>query len=182
MSDRLEVATARVDSEFGSVWILATQAGLRGVGLGDREAPSAREARALGIHYVNRPRWTDGARRALEDYFAGREPALDLRLDLAEGTPFERRVWDATRRVRYGSVISYGALAARIDMPGAARATGNALGKNPAPIVIPCHRVIQGDLTIGGFSSGLGWKRYLLELERGQLELGWERVRRSRNA
>jgi len=182
LSDRLEVATAKIDSELGPVWILATQSGLRGVGLGEREAPSSREARALGIHYLKRPRWTDAARRALEDYFAGREPALDLKLDLAEGTPFERRVWDGTRRVRYGSVISYGALATRIGMPGAARAAGNALGKNPVPIVIPCHRVIQGDRTIGGFSSGLSWKRYLLELERGQLELGWERVRRSRSA
>lgn len=177
MRDTLEVAAASVTTELGPVWILATSAGLRGLGLGEREAPSAREARALGIRYVQRPRWTDPTRRSLEDYFAGREPALDVKLDLAEGSPFERRVWDVTRRVKYGTVVSYGTLAARIGVPGGARAVGNALGKNPVPIVVPCHRVIHGDKSIGGFSSGLKWKRFLLELERGQLELGWERGR-----
>lgn len=178
MRESLEIATASLDTELGPVWILATSAGLRGLGLGRREAPSAREARALGIHYVKRPRWTDRARRTLAEYFAGKEPAFDLALDLAEGSSFERRVWEATRLIRYGTVISYGALAARIGLPGAARAVGNALGKNPVPIVIPCHRVIQCDRSIGGFSSGLRWKRFLLELEWGQLELlregAWE--------
>ncbi|HEY2923545.1 MAG TPA: methylated-DNA--[protein]-cysteine S-methyltransferase [Candidatus Eisenbacteria bacterium] len=175
MSDTLEVAAASIGTDLGPVWILATQAGLRGLGLGEREAPSAREARALGIHYVKRPRWTDPARRALEAYFSGRDPALAVKLDLAEGSRFERRVWEVTRRVPYGTVVSYGALAGRLGIPGAARAVGNALGRNPVPIVVPCHRVIHGDKTIGGFSSGLRWKRFLLELERGQLELGWER-------
>lgn len=174
MSEKLEVASASLTTELGPVWILATQSGLRGLGLGSREAPSAREARALGIHYVKRPRWTDPARRALEGYFEGQAPALDLKLDLAEGSRFERRVWEATRRVPYGAVVSYGTLAGRLGLPGAARAVGNALGKNPVPIVVPCHRVIHGDRSIGGFSSGLRWKRFLLELERGQLELGWE--------
>jgi len=167
----LEVASASVATELGPVWILATQAGLRGLGLGEREAPSAREARALGIHYVKRPRWTDPARRALDQYFAGREVALDLDLDLAEGSRFERRVWEATRRVSYGSLVSYGMLASRLGLPGGARAVGNALGRNPVPIVVPCHRVIHSDRSIGGFSSGLRWKRFLLELERGKLDL-----------
>ncbi len=174
MSEKLEVAWVSVATELGPVWILATQAGLRGLGLGGREAPSTREARALGIHYVKRPRWTDPARRALEAYFAGSAPELDLKLDLAEGSRFERRVWEATRRVPYGTLVSYGMLAGRLGLPGGARAVGNALGKNPVPIVVPCHRVIHGDRSIGGFSSGLRWKRFLLELERGQLELGWE--------
>jgi methylated-DNA-[protein]-cysteine S-methyltransferase len=167
----LEVASASVATDLGPVWILATQAGLRGLGLGEREAPSAREARALGIHYVKRPRWTDPARRALDHYFAGQEVALDLTLDLAEGSRFERRVWEATRRVSYGSLVSYGMLAARLSLPGGARAVGNALGRNPVPIVVPCHRVIHSDQSIGGFSSGLRWKRFLLELERGKLDL-----------
>lgn len=174
MRDALEVASASVTTDLGPVWILSTHAGLRSLGLGDREAPSAREARALGIRYVKRPRWTDPVRRALEDYFEKREPALDLKLDLAEGSRFDRRVWEATRRVPYGTLVSYGTLATRLGAPGAARAVGNALGRNPVPIVVPCHRVIHGDRSIGGFSSGLRWKRFLLELERGQLELGWE--------
>lgn len=175
MSETLEVAATSTATDLGPVWILATHAGLRGLGLGEREAPSAREARALGIAYVKRPRWTDPARRALEDYFSGGEPALDLKLDLAVGSRFERSVWEVTRRVRYGTLVSYGALATRLGIPGGARAVGNALGRNPVPIVVPCHRVIHGDNSIGGFSSGLRWKRFLLELERGQLELDWTR-------
>jgi methylated-DNA-[protein]-cysteine S-methyltransferase len=174
LSDVLEVASTSLSTEVGPVWILATHAGLRGLGLGEREAPSEREARALGIHYVKRPRWTDPTRRALEKYFGGQEQALDLVLDLAVGSRFERRVWEATRRVPYGSLVSYGGLARKLGQPGCARAVGNALGRNPVPIVVPCHRVIHGDKSIGGFSSGLRWKRFLLELERGQLDLGWE--------
>jgi len=182
LSDTLEVAAVSLATEMGPVWILSTRQGLRGLGLGEREAPSEREARALGILYVKRPRWTDPARRALEKYFAGLMPALDLALDLAVGSRFERRVWEATRRVPYGSLVSYGTLARRLGLPGGARAVGNALGRNPVPIVVPCHRVIHGDQSIGGFSSGLRWKRFLLELERGQLELGWEGGTRVRPA
>ena len=98
-----------------------------------------------------------------------------MKLDLGVGSRFERRVWELTRRVGYGTLTSYGALAARLGIPGGARAVGNALGRNPVPIVVPCHRVIHGDSSIGGFSSGLRWKRFLLELERGQLELDWVR-------
>jgi len=184
LNGALEVASASVATELGPVWILATRSGLRGLGLGEREAPSEREARVIGILYVKRPRWTDPARRALEKYFAGEEkPILDpLVLDLAVGSRFERRVWEVTRRVPYGSLVSYGTLARRLGLPGGARAVGNALGRNPVPIVVPCHRVIHGDQSIGGFSSGLRWKRFLLEVERGQLELGWEGATRVRPA
>ncbi|HLQ67526.1 MAG TPA: methylated-DNA--[protein]-cysteine S-methyltransferase, partial [Candidatus Limnocylindrales bacterium] len=89
--------------------------------------------------------------------------------------PFERRVWEATRHVPWGQVESYSAIAARAGAPRAIRAVGNALGKNPVPIVVPCHRVIHFAGSIGGFTSGLDWKRYLLSLEGGQLELAWRR-------
>jgi len=182
MSDRIEIATASVRTPLGRVWILATEGGLCETRLGNRAGPSGREARARGVKYVRRGRWTDQARRALADYFAGRESPLDLKLEFREGTPFERSVWEAARRVPYGSVSSYGALAARIGTPGASRAVGNALGKNPIPIVVPCHRVIHGDRSIGGFSSGLAWKRFLLKLEQGQLELKWAKGMRRRGA
>jgi methylated-DNA-[protein]-cysteine S-methyltransferase len=182
MSDRIEIATASIRTPLGKVWILATESGLAGTRLGNREAPSRREARALGVKYVRRGRWTDTARRAIAEYFAGRETSLYLKLDFREGTSFERSVWEATRRVPYGSVASYGALAARVGAPGASRAVGNALGKNPIPIVVPCHRVIHGDRSIGGFSSGLVWKRFLLKLEQGQLELQLAKGKRRRGA
>ena len=169
MIARIEIATTSIRCALGPVWILATGEGLCGIRLGAGEAPSARDARARGLKYVRRPRWTDAPRRALEDYFAGREPSLDLKLDLREGTAFERRVWEAARRVRYGSVVSYGALAARMGTPKVARAVGNALGKNPIPIVIPCHRVV-GRNGLGGFMKArdgfpLDIKRWLLRHE-----------------
>jgi excinuclease ABC C subunit len=151
VSGKMEVAWVGLRSELGPVWILATQSGLRGLGLGSREAPSTREARALGIHYVKRPRWTDPARRALEAYFEGRSPALDLKLDLAEGSRFERRVWDATRRIPYGAVVSYGG-PGRLGLPEEP-ARGNALKESrPDRGSVSC--VIHGDRSIGGFSSG----------------------------
>jgi methylated-DNA-[protein]-cysteine S-methyltransferase len=171
VSARVEVATFRLRSAIGSIWILASARGLREIRLGEGERPSGREAKRSGVRFVRRPRWTETARRALERYFKGMERDLDLPLDLARGTPFERRVWEEARRIRYGTLASYGDLAARIGAPRAARAVGNALGVNPVPIVIPCHRVIHGDRSLGGFSSGLAWKRYLLGIERGQLEL-----------
>jgi len=90
------------------------------------------------------------------------------------GTEFQRRVWDAARRIPLGSVSSYGDLARALGAPGASRAVGNALGANPVPVIIPCHRVIQSDRALGGFSGGLAWKRFLLEHERGQLELAMQ--------
>lgn len=170
---REEIAVASLRSPAGRIWILATERGIREIRLGSEEAPSRREAHDRGRKYVRRPSWTEPAERALGAYLAGQRPSLDLPLDLAGGTPFMRRVWEATRRVGHGAVASYASIAARAGSPRAVRAVGNALGANPVPIVIPCHRVIYSDRSLGGFSSGLAWKRFLLELERGQLELTW---------
>lgn len=104
--------------------------------------------------------------KELERYFAGEPVRFDgIPLDLAGCTDFERTVYDATRMIPFGKVASYGQIAKAIGMPGAARAVGQALGKNPVAIVIPCHRVIASDGSLGGFSSGLSWKRKLLRHE-----------------
>lgn len=103
---------------------------------------------------------------AIDRYFAGeRDRFDDVPLDLSGCTAFERRVYEATRCIPYGRVASYGQIANAIGKPGAARAVGQALGKNPIAIVIPCHRVIASDGTLGGFSAGLDWKRKLLRHE-----------------
>jgi O-6-methylguanine DNA methyltransferase len=172
-----DLAVASVKTTAGRVFVVCTASGLREVRLGGSEAPSRREARARGVRYVRRPRWTVAAVRAIERFVAGKEIPATLPLDLALGTPFERRVWEETRRVPWGQVESYSAIATRAGAPRAVRAVGNALGKNPVPIVVPCHRVIHVAGSIGGFTSGLDWKRYLLSLERGQLELTWRRRR-----
>ena len=173
------VAKAKLKAPPGAIWILATGAGLREIRLSGQEAPSRAEMRARGWKLVRRPRWTDPLKRTLESYFRGAERALDVPLDLATGTPFQRKVWEAARGIPYGVSTSYEAVAKRAGYPRASRAVGNALGANPVPIVVPCHRVIHADLSIGGFSSGLSWKRFLLELERGQLEFPWRPKRRS---
>lgn len=105
------------------------------------------------------------AMRQLREYFAGRRSAFDLPL-APEGTAFQRAVWRGLQEIPYGTTISYGELARRVGNPKASRAVGSANGANPLPIVIPCHRVIAGDGTLGGFGGGLSTKESLLALER----------------
>jgi methylated-DNA-[protein]-cysteine S-methyltransferase len=100
----------------------------------------------------------------LEAYFAGRLQRFDLAL-APEGTPFQRQVWTALRTIPYGETVSYGELARHVGRPTASRAVGAANGRNPIPIVIPCHRVVGADGSLTGFGGGLAIKRRLLELE-----------------
>jgi methylated-DNA-[protein]-cysteine S-methyltransferase len=106
----------------------------------------------------------------LAEYFAGKRRAFDLRL-APRGTPFQQRVWQALLAIPFGVVRTYGDVARDIGQPLAMRAVGQANGRNPLPIVIPCHRVIAGDGTIGGYSSGLNVKHRLLALEGIELKL-----------
>jgi methylated-DNA-[protein]-cysteine S-methyltransferase len=100
----------------------------------------------------------------LEAYFAGERQSFELALAL-HGTPFQLRVWQELQRIPYGETISYGELARRVGVPGAARAVGLANGCNPLPIVVPCHRVIGSDGSLTGFGGGLPIKRTLLVRE-----------------
>lgn len=102
--------------------------------------------------------------KTLQVYFRGKQRTLNLPLDL-RGTAFERRVWQALRRIPRGKTTSYGRLAARLGRPRAVRAVGRAVGLNPIAIVVPCHRVIGGDGRLVGYASGLRRKARLLALE-----------------
>jgi O-6-methylguanine DNA methyltransferase len=104
------------------------------------------------------------AAHQLEEYLVGRRRSFDLPL-ASTGTPFQEEVWLALREVPYGTVQTYRSMALRLDRPKAARAVGQALGKNPIPILRPCHRIVAAE-GLGGFAGGLGLKRALLELER----------------
>ena len=104
--------------------------------------------------------------RQLREYFARERMEFDLPL-APRGTEFQRSVWRQLQGIPYGETISYGELARRVGNPKASRAVGSANGKNPLPIVIPCHRVIAGDGTLGGFGGGLPTKQTLLALEQG---------------
>ena len=105
------------------------------------------------------------ARKQLVEYLTGRRTSFDLPLDLSRGTAFQRRVWKTLRAIPYGQLWSYRGLASRVGGVQYARAVGGAVGANPLPIVLPCHRVIAQDASIGGFSCGLSAKRKLLALE-----------------
>jgi methylated-DNA-[protein]-cysteine S-methyltransferase len=109
--------------------------------------------------------------RQLREYFAGQRAEFDLPL-APEGTPFQRSVWRQLQEIPYGETISYGELARRVGNPKASRAVGSANGANPLPIVIPCHRVIAGDGSLGGFGGGLPTKQTLLALELQALSAG----------
>ena len=104
------------------------------------------------------------AARQLREYFAGARTEFELRLE-PEGTPFQQRVWNELRGIPYGETISYRELAERVGNPAGTRAVGAANGRNPLPIVVPCHRVIGSDGSLTGFGGGLQIKRKLLDLE-----------------
>jgi O-6-methylguanine DNA methyltransferase len=105
------------------------------------------------------------AQAQLTDYLAGTRKSFDLSLDLSRGTSFQQKVWRILRHVSYGQLRSYGWMAVRVGGRQYARAVGNAVGANPMPIVIPCHRIVAKDASLGGFSGGLPTKRKLLTLE-----------------
>jgi methylated-DNA-[protein]-cysteine S-methyltransferase len=100
----------------------------------------------------------------LDEYFAGRRMTFDVAMTL-EGTDFQRRVWAELSAIPYGETISYGELARRVGNPKASRAVGSANGHNPVAVIVPCHRVIAGNGSIGGYGGGLERKVHLLELE-----------------
>lgn len=155
------------DTAMGWVGILASENGLLATTL---PGPSAEEAwRQLVGSGVGRAacatRPLREARERLKAYFSGQRTAFPDELDLSAATPFQQRVWQAARLIPYGETRSYLWIADRIGKPEAARAVGQALGKNPLPVIVPCHRVIASDGRLGGFSGGLEMKRQLLKME-----------------
>lgn len=159
-----------IKTDVGHVGYVATPRGLARVFL---PAPSAGAARAA----IRRafPDATEDDRllpklgEQLCRYFGGQLAEFNVPLDLADARPFLRDVWRACRRVGYGRTTTYQALAERVGRPAAARAVGQAMRKNPFPIVVPCHRVVRKDGGLGGYGGpqGTGLKQRLLELEAG---------------
>lgn len=154
-------------TEAGWVGLSGSAQGLRRVIL---PHPSAAETRRLLINGSEKSKLSencyDDLFARLQAFFSGRRVDFPDKLDFSGATPFQRRVWQAARLIPYGATRSYQWLAGQIGRPGAARAVGNALGKNPLPIIVPCHRVIASDGALGGFTGGIEMKRWLLNLEK----------------
>ncbi len=170
----LDVAYAKLDSPVGTLLLAATPAGLARLAYvdGDQEEEILAEmAERLSPRMLSAPRRLDEPRRELDEYFAGRRREFELALDLRLMTDFTRRVLTATAAIPYGSVSTYRDVATRAGSPRGSRAAGNALGSNPLPIVLPCHRVLHSGGGLGGYTGGLERKRTLLAIERGQLPL-----------
>lgn len=154
------------DTPLGPVWLGVSERGVCDVTLGARSERQYR-ARLAGWASAARrePRAVAAVAGELEAYFAGRLTRFSAPLDLRRVTPFTLRVLRAARRIGFGRVTSYGDLARRIGAPSASRAVGGALGRNPVPIIVPCHRVVTRARKLGGFTGGVALKRTLLKLE-----------------
>jgi methylated-DNA-[protein]-cysteine S-methyltransferase len=164
-----DVSYATADSPFGTLLLAVTGRGLVRVAFPEENVDSVLEglARRISPRIVETPAPLDAARRELEEYFAGNRHSFELPLDWTLVSPFGRRVLDATAEIPYGGVLSYAEVAAEAGSPRGSRAAGNALGSNPMPIVVPCHRVLRTGGALGGYGGGLDRKRWLLELEQG---------------
>jgi methylated-DNA-[protein]-cysteine S-methyltransferase len=156
---------ADLATPIGRLRVAATDAGLVRVVFRQSDAGFTRALRDLGLTVARSTERTDDVVRQLRAYFAGRRRRFDLRIDLRGVTPFQRRVLAAASAVPPGQVVSYGEIARRVGRPRGSRAVGQALGRNPIPIVIPCHRVVAAGGRLGGYTGGLAIKRKLLRLE-----------------
>lgn len=164
---------ARLATPVGPVLVAMGARGLVGLSFARSEARfAANLARRHGARVARADERLAGIRRELASYFRGERTHFELPVDLRVLSPFQRRVLAAARRIPPGRVVSYGELARRIGRPRAARAVGQALGRNPVPIVIPCHRVVAGGGRLGGYVGGTRVKRSLLALEGAQQATG----------
>jgi methylated-DNA-[protein]-cysteine S-methyltransferase len=174
----LDVAYATLDSPLGTLLLATTPEGLVRLAYVDFESEDAvleDVAARISPRVLAAPRRLDEPRRELDEYFAGRRRRFDLTLDWRLMTGFARRVLRATAEIPYGSVSSYREVATMAGSPRGSRAAGNALGSNPLPIVVPCHRVLRSGGAIGGYTGGLDRKRTLLAIEHGQSPLAGSR-------
>lgn len=158
-------------SPIGTLVLAGTARGLRFVQLAQEDVAAQLAAVFPGQYVSQLDGFFDSARQAFDAYFAGAAP-LALPIEMDRGTPLQRAVWLALSKIPYGETITYSMLAERVGFLRAVRAVASACGANPLPLVIPCHRVIAKDGTLGGFSlGGIGIKEQLLAIEAGILRL-----------
>ncbi len=164
----IDVAYTSVDSPLGPLVVAATPRGLVRVSYtefrGEDEVLEELAAR-VSPRVLEAPARLDPVRRELDEYFEGRRQDFDVPIDWSYLAGFTREVLRATARIGFGDVSSYAGVAAEAGSPRAVRAAGNALGANPMPVVVPCHRVLRSGGKLGGYTGGLERKEFLLRLE-----------------
>jgi methylated-DNA-[protein]-cysteine S-methyltransferase len=164
----LDVAYTSVDSPLGPLVVAATPKGLVRVSYSEfRGEDEVLEelARRVSPRVLEAPARLDPVRRELDEYFEGRRHGFDVPIDWSYLAGFTREVLRATARIGFGEVSTYAGVAAEAGSPRAVRAAGNALGGNPMPVVVPCHRVLRTGGTLGGYTGGIERKEFLLRLE-----------------
>jgi methylated-DNA-[protein]-cysteine S-methyltransferase len=164
----IDVAYTSVDSPLGPLVVAATPKGLVRVSYsefrGDDEVLEDL-ARRVSPRVLEAPARLDGVRRELDEYFEGRRERFDTPIDWSHLAGFTREVLRATAKIPFGDVSTYAGVAQAAGSPRAVRAAGNALGANPMPVIVPCHRVLRTGGSLGGYTGGLERKEFLLRLE-----------------
>jgi methylated-DNA-[protein]-cysteine S-methyltransferase len=164
----LDVAYATLDSPVGPLLVATTPRGLIRIAYvdhTDEDIVLEQLAAQVSPRIMAAPRRVDEPRRELEEYFTGARRSFDLPVDWRLTRGFARRVLQATANIPFGATATYKQMAAQAGSPRASRAAGNALGSNPIPIVVPCHRILHSGGGLGGYTGGLEKKRLLLGVE-----------------
>jgi methylated-DNA-[protein]-cysteine S-methyltransferase len=166
-ADLLDVAFRTVDSPFGALLVAATRAGVARVAFEREDHAAVLEhlATAIGPRMLRSDRRTDDVARQLDEYFTGQRRAFDVRVDLQLAQGFRREVLTHLRDIAYGRTESYADVARAAGRPAAARAAASACSHNPIPLVVPCHRVVRSDGSIGQYLGGPEVKAALLAME-----------------
>jgi methylated-DNA-[protein]-cysteine S-methyltransferase len=157
----------RIDSPLGPLFIAASEAGVCEIGFGvsENESVFQHHLEERGFRPVADWNAIAGVARQLREYFGGQRDRFEVPLDFSGVSPFTRSVLTATAQIPYGSLSTYRDIAQQVGRPSATRAVGNALGRNPIPVIVPCHRVIRSDHSLGGYTGDLEIKERLLSLE-----------------
>jgi methylated-DNA-[protein]-cysteine S-methyltransferase len=165
--DLLDVAYRTVETPVGELLLATTAQGLVRIAYASEGLDAVLQSLATKIspRILRAPQRLDAAATQLEDYFAGRRKSFQLPLDLRLSTGFRRSVLEHLRGISYGSTESYATVAAATGHATAIRAVGSACATNPLPVIVPCHRVLRSDGSLGGYLGGLAAKRALLDLE-----------------
>ena len=154
-----DLAASRVIvTPIGRLTLVASSKGLQQVIFGAKKLPAAKSVSIKASDHLTQ------TEQQLREYFAGKRKKFSIKLDIS-GTEFQESVWYALNKISYGKTVSYAQQAKLVRKPKAFRAVGSANGKNPVAIILPCHRVIASNGTLGGYGGGLSIKRKLLALE-----------------